>query len=317
MKCFGERVVMARVLLGVVAISLGTGTTSFAQRGKRKSGAERALEAIKQNSVFHRNLEYARVGNRSLKLNLLVPKNSSKPTPLVIWFHGGGWEKGSKDGPTPAAGLLLVGYAVASVEYRFLDDAPFPAQIHDCKAAVRWLRANAGKYNLDADKFAAWGHSAGGHLASLLGTSGDVEEFEGRVGRNLGVSSRVQAVCNYCGPVDFEFGMEDAKRNPIPKEPAASLRKLLVEGAERDVQANAKAFSPISYVSRDDAPVLMVVGSEDPIMSETHARRFTNRLRDSGVKNDLIVLRGVGHAGKAFGNPQLLRQVAAFFDAAW
>jgi len=120
--------------------------------------------------------------------------------PLIIHIHGGGWSGGDKNG-IPPIGLVANGYALASVQYRLSGEAIFPAAIQDCKAAVRWLRANAKKYNLDPDHFGVWGGSAGGHLVALLGTSGGVKEFE--VGDNLNVSSKVQAVCDWFGPTDF------------------------------------------------------------------------------------------------------------------
>jgi len=125
-----------------------------------------------------------------------------RPLPVILWIHGGGWSKGRKEQHSPAISFLNDGYAVASIEYRLSGEAPFPAQIVDCKAAVRWLRANAAKYNLDADRIGAWGHSAGGHLAALLGTSGGVPELEGN-GDNMSYSSHVQAVCDVSGPADF------------------------------------------------------------------------------------------------------------------
>src|SRR5882724_12604171 len=148
-----------------------------------------------------RDVEYARVGNRPLLLDLYLRDASTEPAPVVVWIHGGGWSAGDKF-PTPAARLVAAGYAVASIEYRLTGEAKFPAQIHDCKAAIRWLRASARKYNLDAAHIGVWGHSSGGHLVSLLGTSGDVKELEGAEG-NTDQSSRVQAVCDFCGPSDF------------------------------------------------------------------------------------------------------------------
>src|SRR5204863_10043821 len=109
-------------------------------------------------------------------LDLYVPK-SERPLPLVIWIHGGGWQAGNKANP-PLLGLTQKGFAVASINYRFSQHAVYPAQIQDCKAAVRFLRKNADKYHLDPDHFGAWGASAGGHLVALLGTSGDAKDLE-------------------------------------------------------------------------------------------------------------------------------------------
>ena len=147
-----------------------------------------------------------------LLLDLLVPA-AATPVPLVLWIHGGGWTSGSRtpipNGPT---GLCARGYAVTSVDYRFSPTWTWPTQIQDVKGAVRWLRANAATYNLDPDRFGAWGASAGGQLASMLGTAGDLGsvtignltvDLEGTVGGNNGFSSRVQAVADWYGPTDF------------------------------------------------------------------------------------------------------------------
>jgi acetyl esterase/lipase len=143
----------------------------------------------------HRDLVYVEGGHERHKLDLYLPEKAEGPLPLLIWVHGGGWQNGSKDGCPPLrAGYIERGYAVASINYRLSGHAVFPAQIEDCKAAIRWLRAHAKEYNLDAKRFGVWGSSAGGHLVALIGTSGDVKEFD--VGDHLDQSSRVQAVCD-------------------------------------------------------------------------------------------------------------------------
>src|SRR5215468_8396747 len=139
-----------------------------------------------------KDLEYGQASGRAMLLDLYLPEKTDKPLPLIIWIHGGAWMGGSKDGPSPALRFLKDGYAVAHVGYRLSQEAKFPAQIHDCKAAVRWLRAKSKEYNLDPKKFVAWGSSAGGHLVALLGTTGGVAEFEGDV-NDLKQSSRIQA----------------------------------------------------------------------------------------------------------------------------
>jgi hypothetical protein len=170
-----------------IAIVLGFVTSAFAQTAGVKS---------------HRDLVYVEGGHERHKLDLYLPEKADGPLPLIIWVHGGGWQNGSKDGCPPLrGGYIERGYAVASINYRLSGHAVFPAQIEDCKAAIRWLRAHAKEYGLDAKRFGVWGSSAGGHLVALLGTSGDVKEFD--VGANLDQSSRVQAVCDYYGPTDF------------------------------------------------------------------------------------------------------------------
>ncbi len=170
-----------------------------------------------------KDLEYGPhgVGNR---LDLYLPPKADAPTPLVIWIHGGGWEAGNKDNP-PGLGLLKKGYALASINYRLSQEAKFPAQIEDCKAAIRFLRANAKKYNLDPDHFGVWGASAGGHLVALLGTTGGVKELEGD-GPNKEESSAVQAVVDWFGPTDMlqmkaQAGRPTSNRCWTPTRPTA------------------------------------------------------------------------------------------------
>ena len=130
------------------------------------------------NATIQRDLVYERVNGAVLTLDLYCPEKVSGPLPVIGWIHGGGWSRSRKE-RCPAVRMVDDGYAVASIEYRLTEVAPFPAQIEDCKAAVRWLRANAAKYNLDPDRIGVWGFPAGGHLAALLGTSGGVRELEG------------------------------------------------------------------------------------------------------------------------------------------
>ncbi|MCX7825635.1 MAG: alpha/beta hydrolase, partial [Verrucomicrobiae bacterium] len=144
-------------------------------------------------------------GDRDLHVDIARPKNPPQaPMPAVLWIHGGGWSGGSHKG-NRAMMLATRGYFTASVEYRLSGEAKWPAQIEDCKHAVRWLRANAAKYNVNPDRIGCWGSSAGGHLCAFLGVSGDKPEFEGK-GGYAGVSSRVQAVVDYCGPADMTEG---------------------------------------------------------------------------------------------------------------
>ncbi|MFP6765685.1 MAG: alpha/beta hydrolase, partial [Planctomycetaceae bacterium] len=151
-------------------------------------------------SITHSDIEFANVDGHSLKLDLYLPDNQNAP--LAVFIHGGSWKQGSKD-RCYVSWLTDHGFAVASISYRLSGKAIFPAQIHDCKAAVRWLRANASKYGYSTNRIAVTGRSAGGHLAVLLGTTGGVRELEGNVGGNLDYSSGVDAIVDYFGAMDF------------------------------------------------------------------------------------------------------------------
>ena len=198
------RVTIVRVLI----LFFLTSALAVAQRQNRTEPPE-PPEGI----TAHRDLAYVTDGHERQKLDLYIPTEGEN-LPLIIWIHGGAWLGGSKERYAPME-YLKSGYAGASINYRLSQHAIFPAQIEDVKAAVRWIRANAETYRLDPNRFAAWGSSAGGHLVAMLGTTGDVKEFE--VGENLGVSSRVQAVVNYFGPTDFL--QMDAHRLPDGTRP--------------------------------------------------------------------------------------------------
>ena len=161
-----------------------TATVMFNQpaAAQPRPGSARAVADVPQGVKAHRDLAYVVNGHERQKLDLFVPEKADGPLPLIIWIHGGGWQNGSKEGCPPLRnGYTGRGYAVASINYRLSGHAIFPAQIEDCKAAIRWLRAHAKEYSLDPQRFGVWGSSAGGHLVALLGTSGDVKEFD--VGR--------------------------------------------------------------------------------------------------------------------------------------
>jgi acetyl esterase/lipase len=256
----------------------------------------------------HKDLAYVPEGHERQKLNLYVPK-SDKPLPLVIWIHGGAWSGGNKE-RCPALPFVQKGFAVASLNYRLSHHATFPAQIEDCKTAIRWLRANAAKYNLDPKRFGAWGQSAGGHLVALLGTSGDVKELEGSNGP-LDQSSRVQAVCDWCGPTDFLAEVEQSKGTRLDRSKPHSPEAKLIGGELLEHPEKAKAASPITYVSKDDPPFLIMHGEKDDIVPLQQSKDLAEALKKAGVPVKLHVVPGGGHG---FGNTQLLAMVQQFFE---
>ncbi|PYI98398.1 MAG: hypothetical protein DMF00_12570 [Verrucomicrobia bacterium] len=201
---------------------------------------------------------------------------------------------------------------MASNELRFSGEAPFPAQIEDCKAAVRWLRANAAKYNLDADRIGAGGHSGGGHLSALLGTSGGVQELEGS-GDNMSYSSRVQAVCDASGPSDLLRLYHDASDPSTGTKPKIiSHIDALLGGPAEQNKANAIAASPITYVSKDDPPFLIIHGEKDFGIPASQGELLAAALKAAGVETTLEITPR-GHS-VGLGSPTLLPIVKAFFD---
>jgi len=262
------------------------------------------------NVAAQRDLVYKRVEGEILRLDLYFPEKFSGPLPVIVWIHGGGWSRGRKE-RCPAVAFVNDGYAVASIDYRLTSIAPFPAQIEDCKAAVRWLRANASKYSLDSDHVGVWGHSAGGHLAALLGTSGGVRDLEGG-GDNMSYSSRVQAVCDVSGPSDLVGFYHEASQSPTAKSgKAMSAIAALVGGSADQNQTKAIAASPIRYVSKDDPPFLIIHGEADATVPVTQAESLAAALKAAGVETTLEIAAGRGHGA---GGPKFRLMIKTFFD---
>jgi acetyl esterase/lipase len=251
-----------------------------------------AEQKLPEGVTLERNVEYGKAGDRSLKLDLLLPKKASQtPLPLIVYIHGGGWNGHDKtEGYEPLGPLVASGnYAGATVEYRFTSVAPWPAQIHDCKAAIRWLRANAKKYNIDPDRIAVWGVSAGGHLVSMLGTSGDRQELEGSNG-TPGESSRVACVIDVCGPVDLP--------NMRPEEQKVyAMMDHLLGGPMAERMDAARSASAITYVSKNSAAFLIVHGNLDTQVPYSQSETFCAALKAAGADATLVRIEGGKHHG--------------------
>ncbi|WDQ18566.1 alpha/beta hydrolase [Rhodopirellula sp. P2] len=277
---------------------------------------QKTAAAQDANSVVaHRDLVYAEVPGeenetRTLQLDLFVPAMSEKPA-LVVWIHGGGWRNGSRGNPKLMEATEN-GYALASLSYRFSKEAIFPAQVHDCKAAIRWLRANAKQYGYDADWIAVAGSSAGGHLALLLGTSGDVAELEGEVGGNLEQSSRVQAVIDYFGPSDFVLR---GKTQPERAYTDRSGSYALLGGKDGTVPEQMERLaSPATYVSTDDPPLLIFHGTADKTVLLDQSERMVELYEALGLEVELIQHEGAGHGGKRFFARDSLQKAIVFLN---
>jgi acetyl esterase/lipase len=250
-----------------------------------------------------RDLEYVPGGHERQKLDLYLPEKADGPLPLVIWIHGGAWRQGSKAG-CPGIYLVPKGYAVASVGYRLSQHAVFPAQIEDCKAAIRWLRANAKKYSLDPDHVGVWGASAGGHLVALLGTTGGMKSLEGKDG-NLDQSSKVQCVVDWFGPTDF--------RNVPGEAPESPVTQLLGGPASKEKEKAALA-SPLAHVHKDCPPFLIMHGDKDPTVRYSASESLEAALKKAGVPVTLVKLEGAGHGGPEFRTPETQKRIEEFFN---
>ncbi len=289
------------------------------QPGRDRIGGRRGFEAPagvkKIGDVVYATVEGPDHEKIELKLDLYVPEKVAEgegARPLVVWIHGGGWQGGSKD-RCPANRLVLDGYVVASVQYRLTDVAPWPAQIQDCKGAIRWLRANAERYGVDPARIGTWGSSAGGHLAAMLGmtTPKDDLVLEGDVGGNTTQSSAVQAVVNWFGPADLvrlvdgiQFD-DDGPDGPMTK---------LAGGKLRDKMDVLKQASPVIYASKDDAPMLIMHGSDDRLVPMEQSVMLRDALQKSGAHVELVEKANSGHGNGEFMRLTTLAEVKQFLD---
>ena len=257
------------------------------------------------------NIEYASVSGASLTLDVYIPPQISYPYPTVVWIHGGGWQSGSKESVN-GTWLIQNGFAIVSINYRLTDKAIHPAQINDCKAAIRWIRANAQKYHFDSNKIGVFGSSAGGHLAALVGSSGEVNNLEGDVGNNLSYSSRVQAVCDWYGPANFSTicGTIPPTSNHCDE---TSPEGKLIGGDLRTNPEKCKSVSPITYVSIDDPPFLIMHGTADNTVPFHQSVELDSALKAIGCDVTFIPQPGAGHGGTAFGADSTRQRVTDFF----
>lgn len=273
----------------------------------------------------HEGLVYAFVGGTPLRLDLYIPPGTQPPYATVFWIHGGGWSGGSRFPAGNAQSLLNAGFAVASVDYRLTSQAgqfggapvTFPAQIHDVKAAVRWLRANASLYRLDRSRFGCWGSSAGGHLSALLGMTGEPTPIEGTVGGNTIFTSRVAACADYFGPTDILMINLDVTTPPgstINHDAPGSPESRLVGWDDPgqgigDIRANlsnpnapypqlvalCNMTNPITFVDADDPASFIAHGTIDTSVPLQQSTRLHEALTLAGVPHDYLEVEGAGH----------------------
>ena len=294
-------------LLSIIALLLAVNV--YAQPQPRQFQPPDTLQ-------FMRNVPYAGTDNPRQQLDLLLPKEPrSTPLPVIVFIHGGAFRAGSKESalwklrPFAESG----NYACATINYRLSGESIWPTQIHDCKAAIRWLKANAGKYNLNPDKIGVWGSSAGGHLVAMLGTSAGVETMDGTLGEHAGISSSVACVIDFFGPTDFPNMDKDAPPQARMKHGVAgSPESMLMGFVIDDNPAGAAVASPLTYITPDDPPILIVHGTSDPTVPYPQSTRFHAALKKAGVESTLVSVDGGGH-GQGFGQ-EVNRAVERFFD---
>ena len=287
-----------------IALALLTGLLAEAAAQTSAFPAPR----LPEGAVVQRDLAYVPNEHARQKLDLYLPREGSN-LPVIVNIHGGAFKMGSKEMGVPVR-FLTQGYAVASINYRLSQHAKFPAQIEDCKAAVRWLRARAREYRLDPGRFASMGSSAGGHLAAMLGVTGDTKEFD--VGENLDQPSAVQAVVDEYGPTDFL--QMDAHRLPngMVHDTADSPESELIGGAIQENKAKTARANPIAYVTSSDPPFLIVHGDRDPLAPHHQSELLEAALKQAGVPVLFHTVLGGGHGG--FQDPQVGESIRTFLS---
>jgi acetyl esterase/lipase len=268
-----------------------------------------ALTASAQSVT--KDIEFARVGDRALSLDLHLP--GEKNPPLVVYVHGGAWRAGSKS-DVPVAKLLGHGFAIASVDYRLSTEAQFPAQVHDIKAAIRFLRAKADSLHIRAKRIAIIGSSAGGHLAALAGVTNGNRELEGTVGGHLDQSSDVQAIVSLYGASNLQSILAQSTESGL-KMRVPALQLLL--GAQPEEKPElAKLASPVAHLDRGDPPLLLIHGDADPQMPPQQSQEFAKGYEALGLPVTLVMLRGAKHGGAVFYDEERTRLVADFLGKA-
>ena len=266
------------------------------------------------------DIAYANI-SQAQKLDIYLPNGGNGPFPVIVLIHGGGYQYGDKRSwiaMIPANEGIKRSYAIVSINYRLVGEAKAPQIINDAKAAIRWLRANATKYNLKGDKMAVWGPSAGGHLSALVGTSGDVKELEGLSLGNESESSRVQAVVDWFGPINFltvdsqfsSLGLKGRQQNRPESESSQVIGKNITDAPDE-----VKVFNPETYITKDDPPFFIQHGLKDtlvPYLQSTHFAEALSRV----IGKDKVTLELVqgGHGGDVFSDPKNLQKVFAFLD---
>jgi acetyl esterase/lipase len=252
------------------------------------------------------NIEYARVDGQSLLLDIYSPKQPRRKLPVLVYIHGGGWETGSKY-PCPIGFLATQNVAVVSINYRLSGVAHFPAQLYDCKGAIRWLRANADKYNLDPDHIGLAGVSAGGHLAALEATTAGIADMEGDIGGNLNYSSRVQCVVAFYPPTDLDkLVNKEELRNSSNTLVAKFLGGPLAANMD-----NAALANPARFASKDSPPFFIMHGEQDSLVPVEQSRLLYEALKKAGADVQLEVVPG-GHG--IIAPPRVAKEIYEFYQ---
>ena len=256
--------------------------------------------------LFEEGIEYARPEGQPLHLNLARPKDVTGKLPAVVCIHGGGFRAGDRKGWNDRCKKLAErGYVAVTVTYRLAPQSPFPAAVQDCKAAVRWLRLNAGKYNVNPDRIGVTGDSAGGHLAQFLGVTGDVADFDGD--QNPGAGSGVSCVVNF-------YGTSDLTRSYGRSVDAHEVLPLFLGGDVNQQRKRHVLASPLYWVNPKAAPTLLVHGTDDKYVNYEQATWIHEKLKGAEVEVELLTLQGAGHGFKGEDARRAEEAMVRWFD---
>ncbi|MDZ4402889.1 alpha/beta hydrolase [Prosthecobacter sp.] len=248
--------------------------------------AQKAPANLPPDTEFAGDVAYVSAAHERQKLDIAYFKKD-KPRPLLVWIHGGAFMTGDKaENHAIWADLMKAGYAVATINYRLSGDAKWPAQITDCKAAIRFLRAHARDYNLAPGRIAVWGSSAGGHLAALVGTSSSAKKLD--VGEHIEHSSAVSCSVDMFGPIDFE-------KMPQFTSPTSPEAKMWGRASSEALDL-AREACPITYLTQDTAPILILHGDADGVINISQSQLFDAAMKKAGTRGDFITLPRVGHS---------------------
>ncbi|MBC9867970.1 MAG: alpha/beta hydrolase fold domain-containing protein [Opitutae bacterium] len=255
-----------------------------------------------------RDVEYAVVDAISLKLDLYLPDAPDLPT-LIVWVHGGAWRSGSKD-RVAIEDMLQRGFAIASVDYRLTPVAPFPANVHDIKAAIRFLRARADHFGYRKEPFVIAGASAGGHLAALVGVSNGHAALEGTVGEYKDQSSDIAAIVSFYGAGNLTTILKQSTPHGLGVRVPAL--QLLLGGSPEELPAKAKLASPVFHADASDPPLILIHGDQDPQMPINQSHELHGVYKRLGLPVHFEVVYGGGHGGAPFFDRERLDLVHDF-----
>ena len=266
-----------------------------------------AQNARVHSARAHKDIQYATVDGKALLLDLYLPENVASP-PLVVWVHGGAWTRGSKD--SFPSEFVEAGIATASIDFRQSTEARFPAQVHDIKAAIRFLRARASQYGYTTDRIAVSGSSSGGHLAALVGVSSGVAALEGKVGDHLDQSSSIQAILDYYGPTNFMTILDQSTPHGLSVRVPALDR--LIGGRPEAVPELARLASPVEHVGPGDPPLFMLHGDQDLQVPINQSHELQGAYERAGLPVTFYVVHGAEHGGPEFFEPKPLQDALSF-----